>query len=165
MMSDFKILLFILLGWTLITTSCSNDASNIDACSESPANGTINGKAFNFLDGRATDISGILEIRLFSDDVTIDDICSFRSGFGEDAISIFFSLPSAVVGRTDLSLSPNLGDGITTTLFDAEDFSNIISSEGYIEITEVTETTISGYLKAEAGEDGSVCGTFDLTRC
>lgn len=46
----------------------------------------------------------------------------------------------------------------------SESFTNIISVEGYVEITEITDTTISGYLDRDSGSVDNICGTFILMR-
>ena len=163
-MKSFRFLITaVLLSSVLLLPSCGDDDTS--DCSTAIATGTIDSKTFNFQAGRAVDVSDGVDFRLYSDDVTVTDVCSFSSSFGDDAVSIFGTLPSATVGRTELFLLPDLSDGYTITLFDAEEFNNIIAVEGFIEVTEVTDTTISGYLNADSGSGDSVCGTFVLMRC
>lgn len=168
-MKFFKLLLSALLltSTLFVFSSCGDDEENNDAteCSNAVASGSIDGKSFNFQAGTASDVSDGVSFRMYSDDVTFTDVCTFSSNFGDDAVNLFGTLPSATVGRTALFLSPDFTDGYTITLFDAEDFNNIIATEGFIEVTEVTDTTISGFLKADAGGGDIVCGTFVLTRC
>jgi len=152
----------------LIFTSCGDDDdggdTGTDTCSEALATGSINGKAFEFQAGNAFDVSDGIAFNMFSTDVTIMDLCTFRSDFGDDAVSIRGTFPNSTVGRTDLFLSADLSEGFTLNLFDAEGFTNNFASEGFVEITGITDTTITGFLSAEAGDD-EVCGTFELTRC
>jgi len=164
-MKLFKYTLSILLmaSLVLLLPSCGDDDPDVE-CNISTATGTINGKAFNFSEGRASDIDNELSLTLFSNDVTIDNVCTFSGNFGDDAVSIFGSIPNVGVGRTELFLSADLSEGVTLTMFDAEDFTNVIATEGFFEVTEVTETSIIGYLNI-SGSGDNICGTFVLEKC
>lgn len=153
-----------------ILASCGDDEKmkedETPSCTEANASGNIDGKPFNFQAGNAFDNSdGSVDIRLYSDEMVISDICTFNPSFGDNSVNIFGDLPSATIGRIELFLEPDWSDGYTLTLFDEEDFNNIIATEGFIEITEVTDETISGILDVDAGGGDSVCGSFTLTRC
>ena len=91
----------------LTFTSCGDDdddgGSGSDTCSEAVATGSINGKAFEFQSGNAFDVSDGITFNMFSTDVMIMDLCTFRSDFGDDAVSIRGTFPNSCLLYTSPS--------------------------------------------------------------
>jgi len=169
-MTDLKhvFCVFAIFASLLIFTSCNNDDDDdqmemVEECSVSEATGTIEGRDFNFQAGRVDESGGEIDISLYTEASTIDDVCAF---FGDDNVRVFGSLPNLDIGRTDFFLEPDLSDGFTITLFDPATTTNVIITGGFIEITEVTDSEVIGFLDAsDEFTSDSICGTFVLTRC
>ncbi len=156
-----KFLFFLAL--TLMTlASCGGDDN--DGCDNQVMQGGIDGQAFTLGDGRAVVDDNTIKLDFYGAGETFpDDICS---GVSSQNVRIFGTLQSAEVGRTELNLdfsSPETSQ--TLTLFNPDGSLNIIASDGFIEITAITETEVIGFLKADGGGEDVVCGTFTLTNC
>ncbi len=149
-------------------TACSSDDEGDTggfSFVDQNAQGTIDGESFTLGEASAEDSffsEGEFSIELYNSSEDITDVCDLF-GFG-DQVSVFFDIP-AQVGVYELSFDlSNLEDGRTVTLFNPDGANNIIASEGAVEITEITATTVSGRIDAR-GSESSVNGNWSATIC
>lgn len=148
-----------------LISSCGDDEN--EKPSYSFKNQTLSGKIANtswtFGDGYAeiygTGDDSELYIDLFVD---VD-------GEGCDILpegdQVFFSIPNKV-GVYKLKFDLNsMENSQTVTLFEDEEFMNSIATEGAVEITAITETTISGKIDATVDAENNVNGNFTVNIC
>lgn len=103
---------------------------------------------------------GKLDVKLFG--FPIAD-CGTSS---PDAGYIIFNMPAAVGKRTlQLSLSDLSSTDNQTITFVTPPSSNNISVDGIINVTELTDTTVTMGILAKAGKTTDVNGTFTATFC
>jgi len=143
---------------TLTAVGCGNDDKDFTIPSQEVA-GTVNGASWTLVGAYAEldEADGTVRIELHED--ADFDPCSYASPEGN---SLFFTVP-AEPGRHELSLSFS-GGGQTATFYDGMG-SNVIATEGVIEIDDVTDDQVAGGLNIEAGDDNAVAGMFAADRC
>jgi hypothetical protein len=104
--------------------------------------------------------AGTLSVNLFSTQVA-DCATSDR-----DAGYIIFSMPAKVGKRElQLSLSDFFSPDNQTVTFVTPPSSNDISTDGILNLTELTDTQMTLGILAKAGKDTDVNGTFTATFC
>lgn len=123
--------------------------------SDSPVTGTIGSMSFTFVDGYV-DADGFVEMydeaKDFSDWTTYTDTVP----------QLMFTFPALDVGQYELKLDIfDLASTFTVTGWDGT--TNSIYSDGYVEITGVTASEITGGMYIDTG-DGTLDGTFTLER-
>ncbi len=154
----------LILSITAVLFSCGGDD---EKPSHNFKNQTLSGKIANtpwaYGDGYA-------EIYGTGDDSEIY-IDMFKDVDGEGCGSIpegnqvFFYVPNKVgVYKLKFDLN-NLEASQTITLFEDEGVMNSIAAEGVIEITAITETTISGRIDAKVDAENNVNGNFTVNIC
>lgn len=103
---------------------------------------------------------GTLDVKLFGIDVAD---CATSS---QDAGYIIFNMPAAVGKRTlKLSLSDLGGPDNQTITFVTPPSSNNIAVDGVLNVTDLTETSVTMGLLAKGGKTTDVNGTFTATFC
>lgn len=108
----------------------------------------------------AADGGGTLDVKLFGIDVAD---CATSS---PDAGYIIFKMPAAVGARSlQLSLSDLSSPKNQTITFVTPPSSNNISVDGIINVTDLTETSVTMGLLAKGGKTTDVNGTFSATFC
>ena len=148
--------------------SCSKSDDSGDSSSPSfsfsnqNAQGKIEGVAFNVEAARANASTfgndSTFLIELYGDTAT--EPCLIN-GFGMDMV--FMHLPMEV-GLYELSFSTT-GTSRTVTLYDTESSTNVISTDGAVEILEITDNVIKGRIDARYDGDNNVNGNFEARRC
>ena len=147
----------------IIFSSCSKDEDNGPAYEflDQDLQGTIDGEAFVFGDGIVSSSDGELSFDLLSDMET-ESACE-QFGFG-DFVSVFFTIPEAE-GIVELSLNLQSFEGQTVTMFNPETSLNVIATEGAVEITSITETSVSGKMDVKYDGENFVNGNFTAVFC
>ena len=139
----------ILIGLVVLTVALAGCTVQY---TDSAVTGEINGETFTFVDGF---IQSDGHVRMY------DEAQDFSTSYPVAYPYVMFTLPSVAVGEYKLSFSLfNLADAWTVTGVDSN-IVNVIFTEGYVEITEVTATTVTGGMYIEAGDD-LLNGTFTL---
>ncbi|MDP2275058.1 MAG: hypothetical protein Q8K32_30220 [Archangium sp.] len=109
---------------------------------------------------RSGEDGGTLDVKLFGMDVAD---CASSS---PDAGYIIFNMPAKVGKRTlQLSLSDLGGPDNQTITFVTPPSSNNIAVDGVLNVTEVTQTSLTMGLLAKGGKTTDVNGTFTATFC
>lgn len=145
-------LIFLLL---CVQFSCSDNE-----CSEEIATGIILEKPFTFQTGKATEnAEGKLFFTMYSNDVNITDVCNFSTPVLTESVSVRGSIPEVKVGKFDI------GDDNSIWFFDNAEAYTAFVFDGFIELTEISETSVKGFMNLDAGDVEAICGTFELTLC
>ena len=121
------------------------------------ASGKIEGVAWTFVEGRAEDNGDNISIDLMLEQSEAP--CEIF-GFGEGDV-VFFTIPNAV-GLYKLQMGAN---SQTATLFDEDDFLNVIAVDGAIEILTITTTEVTGRLDVRSDSNNFINGNFTVTLC
>lgn len=122
--------------------------------SDSAVTGTINGTSFTFVDGYCEDDG---TVQMYNADIDFS-----TSIFTEPLPYVSMTLPSVAVGTYELSFNLfDLLNSWTVTGWDGN--TNFIYTDGYVEITSVTATEVSGGMRIESGSE-ILDGTFTLER-
>jgi hypothetical protein len=123
---------------------------------QAPVTGTIGGDSFTFVSG-AIDVTGFAE--MYDEEINF----SSPNGYTVTYPRLLFSLPEVTVAKYKLNFKLSNESAIFTAtgLSVAED--NVLFDHGYIEIIEVTGTTVTGGMHIESAED-VLDGTFELER-
>jgi len=154
----------LILSVTAILFSCGGDDENP---SHSFKNQNLSGKIANiswtYGDGYA-EIYGTGEDSEIYIDMFVD-----VDGEGCDIIpegdQVFFSVPNKV-GVYKLKFDLNNPEASQTiTLFEDEEVMNSVATEGAIEITAITESSISGRIDAKVDAENNVNGNFTVNIC
>lgn len=104
--------------------------------------------------------AGSLSIKMFGSQVAD---CAFSA---PDAGYIIFSMPAKVGKRSlQLSFSDFTDPDNQTVTFVTPPSSNNISVDGILNLTELTDSSMTLGILAEAGDDTNVNGTFTATFC
>jgi len=126
------------------------------AYTESAVTGEINGEAFTFVDGYCEDDG---TVRMYAEAKDFSTSTSFTTSYPY----VMMTLPSVAVGEYELSFKLlDLLNSWTVTGVDSN-IVNVIFTDGYVEITAVTDTTVTGGMYIESGDD-LLNGTFTLER-
>lgn len=157
-MKNLYLLCLIFLVTSLI--SCSDDDSDNDGPSYEFKNqelqGMIDGQAFVLGEGTVSSSDGELSLKLLSDMETASACDQFGSG---DFVRVFFTIAEAE-GIVELSFEEQ-----TVTLFNPENTLNIIITEGAVEITSISESSVSGKIDARYDDENFVNGNFTAEFC
>lgn len=156
-----------LIGLSILIFSCGDDDDDGPAYDfkDQTATGSINGKSWTFVSGRADISDGTISIDLSADSDAVP--CTT---FSFDGPYIFFYIDNEI-GVTELKFDfDDLDNSKTATFYDPDegDFGlNIIAVEGAIEILSVSESEVTGRLDIRDGNDNSssVNGTFTVEIC
>lgn len=106
-------------------------------------------------------VGGKLDVKLFG-----EPVADCASSGGGDAGYIIFNMPAAVGKRTlQLSLSDLGSDDNQTITFVTPPSNNNISVDGVLNVTELTETSVTMGILAKSGKTTDVNGTFTATFC
>lgn len=158
--SGIKTLVFAAL---LFVFSCGeDDEKKAYSFKDQELSGEIAGDSWTYADGYVEegtfDDEAILDVSLFL--AQDEPACET---FGIEGDEVFFMIPNAV-GLYKLSLNSNF-EGRTVTLLDREDFTNIIVTEGAVEILTITSTGITGRIDARFDGNNYVNGNFEVSFC
>lgn len=161
-----KKILPLALALALFSCSKSDDSGDSNSSSFSFKNQNVQGK----IEGADfTGQAGSASISTFDSDTTyfieiFGDTTSDPCGvFGFTSDKVMMHVPREV-GLYELSLSTT-GTSRTVTLFDADEVTNVISTEGAIEILEITDSKVKGRIDARFDSDNNVNGNFEVDRC
>lgn len=157
-------LLFVVM---VLLYACSNDDSSADGsgdCAQTytdqVAAGQFSGQPFTIVDGKHRFV-GTSENSFFS--LYIDAIVGDLCGFPENTQSILFGFETELkVGNYPLSILNTVSFN-THTGNGAADI--VLATCGEIEVISITETEITGRLKAEADTSNFINGNFTAKRC
>jgi hypothetical protein len=164
-MSIKSILRFLPVLILTLLLACGDDDDKKTAYSfkDQDLSGEIEGDNWTYEDGFVDqgtfDDEEILDISLFL--AQDDPACETFSREGDE---VFFFVPNAV-GLYKLSFDLGSFDGQVVTLFDDEEFLNVIATEGAIEILTITETEVTGRIDARADGNNHVNGNFTVSFC
>jgi len=122
------------------------------------AAGKIENVSWTFVEGKAEDNGDDLSIDLMLEQTEAP--CDIF-GLGEGDM-VFFTIPDAV-GLYELSISSN--NSQTATLFDEDDFVNVIAVKGAIEILTITATEVTGRVDLQSDNENYINGNFTVTLC
>jgi len=121
---------------------------------DQPLQGVIGGQPWTFAEGET--------------DAFLSDEESFFTQMFAEAYDTCVSLepegPQILVGVPTAVGTYDFGSQLNIT-FSPSSGENLVSMEGGIEVTEITETTVSGGLYSEFDSDNEVDGTFTITLC
>lgn len=161
-MNSLKNLLFIPTLLVLIFSGCSDDEESGPSYEFLDQNlqGSINGVDFALGDGVVELSDDELTFDLYSD-MEPEAGCDIFIG---DHVRVFFDSPNKV-GLTELSFDFSTFSGQTITLFDPDGNVNLIATEGALEITSITETTVTGKIDARSADGDAINGNFTATFC
>ena len=148
--------LLVLTVLCILFTGCKKDEEE----ELGPLSGMIEAKVFELGIATVDEVADEFYFDLFSNLETITDECTTTS----TTIHSFFSLPK-VVGKVDLDFDLFSLDGETITLFDPETFTNVIVSDGYVEIVEIRGNEVLVKIDADYDSDNFLKGEFTATIC
>ncbi|MEQ8551384.1 MAG: hypothetical protein RIC06_15980 [Cyclobacteriaceae bacterium] len=164
-MKDFikNAMLFTGLTFGLLLISCNKDDDGTPAYEFKDQNlqGQIDGIDFNLGDGAVDSFNGELSFNLYSDQESTA-VCELF-GFG-DFVQVFFAIP-AETGVLELFINFSSGEGETVTMFNPDGSLNIIATVGAVDITEITETTVSGRMDIKYDGSSFLNGNFTVGFC
>ncbi|MBT1702209.1 hypothetical protein [Chryseosolibacter indicus] len=144
----------------VIFISCSDDdesATSAYKFDNVDATGKINNVPFTYADGYA-DISNN-EIRITLSLPQDNPGCAM---FIPEGNQVFFTIDKAIK-ITALKFTQT--ESHTVTLFEADKTMNYIASKGAVEITEITDTKVSGRIDARMDSKTFVNGNFTVPVC
>lgn len=124
--------------------------------------GMIDGVAYTYGEGSVDFYTeGKMSFDLYSDMETTS-VCDMF-GFG-DYVVAFFSM-NAEEGLTELKFSLDGSGSQTVTLFNPENTLNSIVTEGAIEITSITTTSVTGKMDIKMDKENYLNGNFTALVC
>jgi len=150
------------LAAAIIFGACGGGDRAEDIKAEAPA-GTFEGKPWTMKHATVQKSGGDLNVRLFAEEV---ESCATFPPSGSTTGYIMWTMPAQVGKRplqlslTDLSSTDN-----QTITFVTPPSSNNISVDGVINVTALTDTSVTLGFIAEAGEGNEVNGTLTATLC
>lgn len=158
-----NVLLFATLTFGLFLISCNKDDEARPAYEFKDQNlqGKIDGIDFNLGDGVVDLFNEELSFNLYSDQESTAACDLFR--FGE-FVQVFFTIPDET-GLVELFINFSSGDGESVTMFNPDGSLNIIATVGAIEITEISQTTVSGRMDIKYDVNNYVNGNFTADFC
>jgi hypothetical protein len=131
--------------------------SDTMAISSQPLSGKIGGKAWTFVTGE-TDAFMSEGVDTYWTDLYASKFAACDTTMPDDSAGTIIAQLPRKTGSFNLGLSNNV-----TFYVPPED--NWVATRGRLEITEVTETTISGGLKATYNDDNLADGRFTVSIC
>jgi hypothetical protein len=159
MRATFTILVMALL----LSCSKSDPPKPVYSFTNQDVAGKIENVAWTYADGFAQTSTGTdprLSVNLFL--TQSKKGCAVTSSITGD--QVFFGLP-AKVGLYTLSFNLQGGSSYTATLFQKSTTTNIIASEGAIEILTITATEVTGRMDARSDDKNFVNGNFRVAVC
>jgi hypothetical protein len=144
---------------------CSDESAPAYEFKDQNLKGKINNEPWNFVSGTAfySNQSGKLLVNLLT--LEIPDPCKYFLIDGNfDENRLYFSTPYQT-GIFKLFINFDNGDEQTITLFDDSDHLNIISDDGAIEITSISDNLITGKIDARVDGESFVNGNFSIPLC
>ena len=131
---------------------CSDDSSG----DISGVSGTIGGEAWEFRYANAfyEELDELYDVEFYSTEETGADPCSI---FISTKNHFTVRLPTEV-GNYNLPLSPES----RSVRFEPE---NLVATSGFIEVTAINGTFVTGFLQATFDDDNTVSGAFSFDTC
>jgi len=141
----------------LVALSCQKD----DEMPSDDLSGTIDGISFSVGSAVFEELSnGKLRFRIYSEDASSSERCNLQAS----EVYVSFTSPNTT-DRQDLFLENMNFEGLTVSLVNPANSSNVSATEGYIKLNSIDGSVIEAEIEADAGNANNVEGRFTATRC